>query len=87
MHHFSRHFSDKCPFTEFDPDDIFKDPRAITPLGLGPDENLLNSDSDSMDDPMHPKQAVVYAYDAAAEREKEWLKEARAVLPQRVAST
>lgn len=58
----------------FDPDDLFKE-RPETPLGL--DDDLLHSDSDSMVDGrvghniLHPKPKTVYAYDAAAEKEKE----------------
>ncbi|KAG8908981.1 hypothetical protein FRB99_000084 [Tulasnella sp. 403] len=59
----------------FDQDDLFKDPRTGTPLGL-PEESLLNSDTDSMDEGNNAKR-VVYAYDAAAEREKERLEEAK----------
>lgn len=62
----------------FDPDDLFKE-RAVTPLGQ--DDGLLNSDSDSMmedryGNPQAKPKAIVYAYDAAAEREKERLKSA-----------
>ncbi|KAG9037628.1 hypothetical protein FRB95_004848 [Tulasnella sp. JGI-2019a] len=63
------------PYAEddnFDTDDLFKE-RPETPLGQ--DDGLLQSDSDSMIDDRfgstgHSK-PIVYAYDAAAEKEKE----------------
>ena len=48
----------------FDPDDLFKEPRAPTPLS-----SYLTSSDD--DDDLRPRpKPTVYAYDAAAEREK-----------------
>jgi hypothetical protein len=49
----------------FDPDELFKEPRAATPLS-----SYLSSSDD--EDSLRPKpKPTVYAYDAAAEREKE----------------
>jgi len=64
------------PEEDFDPDDIFKE-RNATPLGGFPpiDDNLLTSDSDSLDE--NKEHLPVYAYDAAAERKQERLEEAR----------
>lgn len=72
----------------FDPDDIFKE-RVPTPLGIEDPALALNSDNDDSTDSgvpgpdgaVHHKHHVVYAYDAAAEREREWLQEIRAHPP------
>lgn len=72
----------------FDPDDIFKE-RTTTPMAVYPagEDNLLNSDSDSVDDGnnSHHKPHVEYAYDAAAERKKELEREAKKAAKQRSA--
>lgn len=63
----------------FDPDDIFKE-RNPTPMAVYPagEDNLLNSDSDSVDDGNGShKPHIEYAYDAAAERKKELEREAK----------
>ncbi|KAF8318012.1 hypothetical protein DL93DRAFT_2165419 [Clavulina sp. PMI_390] len=68
----------------FDPDDIYKDPRQRAMYGLAPNDKPDSDSDDAADDepydePGHaghhhniPKKPIVYAYDAAAEREKEW---------------
>jgi len=63
----------------FDPDDLFKDPRRPqTPLsmyGVALDDTPHNASSDTDDDDgyygHHFPKSIVYAYDAAAEREAE----------------